>query len=93
MMLKGRKIFLGQSPTGVSVPTPKRINSSLLMDTREKANINRQKAKYVDKSKCDHWQIWSTEVNRGGDRYGHLNTNIRKRITVLKRATSKEPMG
>ena len=49
MMLKGRKIFLGQSPTGVSVPTPKRINSSLLMDTREKANINRQKAKYVDK--------------------------------------------
>ena len=50
MMLKRRKIFLGQSPTGVSVPTPKRINSSsLLMDTREKANTNRQKAKYVDK--------------------------------------------
>lgn len=32
-------------------------------------------------------------MNRGGDRYGQLNTNIIKRITILKRVTSKEPMG
>lgn len=50
MMLKERKIFLGWTPTGKSVLTPKRINSSaLLVDTREKANTNRQKAKYADK--------------------------------------------